>query len=128
MITIQQAVENFKDLIENSIREGGIRAKEAMIRSSRPINNIHEAVKAELIRNGISPSRIHPPLGETKPELKLAGFIKQKHQDVCVAPEGNNPVSEEMTEGILREAMDYYGKDYTEKTISINIRSYVNFF
>ncbi|NQU82375.1 MAG: hypothetical protein HQ539_00270 [Parcubacteria group bacterium] len=28
-----------------------------------------------------------------------------------------------MTEGILREATDYYGKDYTERTISINIRS-----
>lgn len=28
-----------------------------------------------------------------------------------------------MTEGILREATDYYGKDYTERTISVNIRS-----
>jgi len=123
LITIQQAVDNFKELIESSILGGGIKAKEAMIRSSRPINNIHEAVKAELIRKGISPQRIHPPLGETKPELKLVGFIKQKHQDVCVSPEGYVPESEIMTEGILREATDYYGKDYTERTISINIRS-----
>ena len=123
MLTIQQAVENFKELIENSILIGGIKAKEAMIRSSKPINNIHEAVKADLIRNGIAPSRIHPPLGETKQELKLAGFIKQKHQDVCVSPEGNIPEEEKMTEGILRENLDYYGKDYTEKTISVNIRS-----
>jgi len=123
MLTIQQAVENFRELIEKSILEGGIKAKEAMIRSSKPINNIHEAVKADLIRNGISPSRIHPPLGETKPELKLAGFIKQKHQDVCVSPEGHIPKEEKMTEGILRENLDYYGKDYTEKTISVNIRS-----
>lgn len=123
LITIQQAVDNFKELIETSIVEGGIKAKEAMIRSSKPINNIHEAVKADLIRKGIPSYRIHPPLGETKPELKLAGFIKQKHQDVCVSPEGYVPEEEEMTEGILREAMDYYGKDYTERTISINIRS-----
>tara|TARA_R110000764_G_C10980502_1_gene380312 strand:+ start:533 stop:1342 length:810 start_codon:yes stop_codon:yes gene_type:complete len=123
LITIQQAVDGFKELIETSIIEGGIKAKEAIIRSSRPINFIHEAVKADLIRKGISPDRIHPPLGESKPELKLAGFIKQKHQDVCVSPEGYIPESETMTEGILREATDYYGKDYTERTISINIRS-----
>ncbi|MEZ4908241.1 MAG: hypothetical protein R2771_11525 [Saprospiraceae bacterium] len=123
LITIQQAVDNFKELIESSILEGGMKAKEAMIRSSRPINNIHEAVKSDLIRKGISPVRIHPPLGESKPELKLAGFIKQKNQDVCVSPESYVPEEETMTEGILREATDYYGKDYTERTISINIRS-----
>lgn len=123
LITIQQAVDNFKELIESSITEGGIKAKEAMIRSSKPINNIHEAVKADLIRRGVSKDRVHPPLGESKPELKLAGFIKQKHQDVCVSPEGYVPDSETMTEGILKEATDYYGKDYTERTISINIRS-----
>lgn len=123
LITIQQAVDEFKELIETSIIEGGIKAKEAIIRSSRPINFIHEAVKADLIRKGISHDRIHPPLGKSKPELKLAGFIKQKHQDVCVSPEGYIPESETMTAGILREATDYYGKDYTERTISINIRS-----
>ncbi|HBZ67990.1 MAG TPA: restriction endonuclease [Bacteroidales bacterium] len=123
LITIQRAVDNFKELIETSILQGGIKAKEAMIRSSRPINNIHEAVKADLIRKGISPARIYPPLGETTPELKLAGFIKQKYQDVSVSPEGQVPEEEIMTEGILREATDYYGKDYTERTISINVRS-----
>lgn len=123
LITLQQAVDSFKQLIETSIIEGGIKAKEAMIRSSRPINFIHEAVKADLIRIGISPTRIHPPLGASNPELKLAGFIKQKHQDVCVSPKGYIPEYEIMTEGILREATDYYGKDYTERTISINIRS-----
>lgn len=123
LITIQQAVDGFKELIETSIIIGGIKAKEAMIRSSRPINFIHEAVKADLVRKGISAYSVHPPLGTSKPELKLAGFIKQKHQDVCVSPEGYVPESEIMTEGILREATDFYGKDYTERTISVNIRS-----
>jgi hypothetical protein len=123
LISIQEAADNFKLLIENSIKEGGVTAKEAMIRSSKPINNIHEAVKSDLIRNGIAPHRIHPPLGATSPELKLAGFIKQKHQDVCVEPEGYIPETETLSEGILREATDYYGKAFTERTISINIRS-----
>jgi len=122
-MTIQQAVEGFKKLIETSIIKGGIKGKEAMIRSSRPINFIHEAVKADFIRKGISRDRLHPPLGASKPELKLAGFIKQKHQDVCVTPEGYTPESEIMIEGILRGATDYYGKNYTERTISVNIRS-----
>jgi hypothetical protein len=123
LISIQQAVNNFKHLIESSIVEGGVSAKEAMIRSSKPINNIHEAVKAELIRNGIAKHRIYPPLGVTTPELKFAGFIKQKYQDVCVKPEGYVPENEVLSEGILREATDYYGKEFTERTISINIRS-----
>lgn len=123
LITIQQAVDNFKELIESSILENGIKGKEAMIRSSKPINNIHEAVKSDLIRKGVLPEYIHPPLGETKPELKLAGFIKQKNQDVCVSPGGIEPEEEVMTEGILREARDFYGKEFTERTISINIRS-----
>lgn len=123
LITIQQAVDGFKQFLEGAIIEGGVKAKQAIIRSSKPINLIHEAVKADLIRHGISRDRIHPPLGHTKPELRLAGFIKQKHQDVCVEPEGYTPDEEVMTEGILREATDYYGKEFTERTISINIRS-----
>jgi hypothetical protein len=55
LITIQEAVDSFKRLIEDSIRKGGINAKEAMIRSSKPINYIHEAVKSDLIRSGIPP-------------------------------------------------------------------------
>ncbi len=126
LITIQQAVENFKSLINSSIISGGVAGKQAMIRSSKPINNIHEAVKAELIRNGIERYRIHPPLGTSKPELKLAGFIKQKYQDVCVEPRGYSPKNELLTEGILQEETDYYGKAYTERTLSINIRSQIS--
>lgn len=126
LITIEQAVSNFKELIEGSIIEGGTAGKQAMIRSSKPINNIHEAVKSELVNNGITKHRIYPPLGETKPELKLAGFLKQKYQDVCVAPEGKEASEEVFTEGLLQEATDYYGLEYTERTISINIRSQIS--
>jgi hypothetical protein len=123
LISIQEAVNNFKALIDGSIQQGGIEAKEAMIRSSKPINCIHEAVKSALINAGIERNRVYPPLGASSPEMKLAGFLKHKHQDVCVAPHGHTPESEIMTEGLLQEAADYYGKAYTERVISINIRS-----
>jgi hypothetical protein len=123
LISIQEAVNSFKALIDGSILQGGIEAKEAMIRSSKPINCIHEAVKSALINAGIDRHRVYPPLGASSPEMKLAGFLKHKHQDVCVAPSGHTPASEIMTEGLLQEAADYYGKAYTERVISINIRS-----
>jgi hypothetical protein len=126
LISIQEAVNNFKNLIEDSILDGGIEAKEAMIRSSKPINNIHEAVKSILINAGIERHRIYPPLGATSPEMKLAGFLKQKHQDVCVAPKGRKPEQEILQEGLLQEEADYYGKEYTERVLSINIRSQIS--
>ncbi len=94
-----------------------------MIRSSRPINNIHDAVKSSLIAAGISHKRIHPTLGATSPELKLAGFLKHKHQDVCVSPDGHVPVNEILQDGLLMEAADFYGRAYTERVLAINIRS-----
>ncbi len=123
LISIQEAVNSFKTLIDGSIEQGGIGAKEAMIRSSKPINCIHEAVKSALINSGIDRHRVYPPINASSPEMKLAGFLKHKHQDVCVAPSGHKPESEIMTEGLLQEAADYYGKAYTERVISINIRS-----
>ncbi len=123
LISIQEAVNSFKALIDGSIQQGGIEAKEAMIRSSKPINCMHEAVKSALINAGIDRHRVYPPLGASSPEMKLAGFLKHKYQDVCVAPDAHTPVSEIMTEGLLQEAADYYGKVYTERVISINIRS-----
>ncbi len=48
LISIQEAVNNFKTLIEDAILKGGEGGKHAIIRSSRPILNLHEAVKSEL--------------------------------------------------------------------------------
>jgi len=126
LISIQEAVNNFKKLIEDSIREGGIDAKEAMIRSSKPINQIHEAVKSSLISAGIERIRIFPPLGASSPELKLAGFIKQKYQDVCIAPKGFVPKTEILQDGLLLEEKDHYGKASTERVLAINVRSQIS--
>ena len=126
LISIDQGVLNFKTQLETAITTGGLEAKEAAIRSSKLINSIHEAVKSSFIEHGIAPSRIAPPLGATAKELRLAGFIKQKDQDVCILPEGYTPKNEILIEGLLNEAMDYYGKDYTERTLVVNIRSQVS--
>ena len=101
LITINKAVKNFKTLIDKSIKDGGNKEKTAMIRSSKPILNIHEAVKVQLIQNGVNEELIYPPLNSRTPELKLAGFLKQKDQDVCVTPN-----DEEATIEILKIGLD----------------------
>lgn len=126
LMTIQQAVNNFKQLIEDSIIEGGNKAKTAMIRSSKPILNIHEAVKSQLVSCGINQNSIFPPLGTRTPELKLAGGLKQKNQDVCVAPNNTEHKSEVLTIGLLQGTEDIYGEEFTKKTLTINVRSQIS--
>jgi hypothetical protein len=125
LASIQKALNNFKDLIENSIIEGGDKGKEAMIRSSRPILNLHEAVKAELVKAGIDKDLIFPPLNSRTPELKLAGSRKQKNQDVCVVT-NLDKAEQILKEGLLQDVVDEYGEKFTERTISINVRSQIS--
>jgi hypothetical protein len=81
-------------------------------------------VKEELIANGVNPQRINPSLGESAKELKLAGFFKQKDQDICVTPNNFEKAPEVLTsEGLLHGIKDPYGYVYTERTLSINVRS-----
>lgn len=126
MIEIEQALLNFKNLIENAILTGGNKAKTAIIRSSLPILNIHEAVKTQLIQNGINPNLIHPPIEKRTPELKLAGFLKQKDQDICISPNSINPTQEILQTGLLQGIIDNYGEEFTQRTLTINIRSQIS--
>ncbi|KKQ87341.1 MAG: hypothetical protein UT09_C0017G0028 [Parcubacteria group bacterium GW2011_GWF2_38_8] len=64
----------------------GHKAKEALIRSQRIINLIHEVIKKEFKKCGVSVQMIHPPIGSSKPEIKLKGFLKSKNQDVAIIP------------------------------------------
>lgn len=125
-MTIQQAVKNFKVLIESSVVEGGNEAKTAMIRSSRPILNIHEAVKAQLIAYGVNKNLIYPPLNYRQPELKLAGSLKQKDQDICVIPNNVSQQTELLKAGLLNGTEDQYGEEFTKKTLTINVRSQIS--
>lgn len=125
-MTIQQAIDSFKDLIETSIKSGGNAAKTAMIRSSKPILNIHEAVKHQLVANGVSIRLLFPPLDQRTPEIKLAGSLKQKNQDVCVKPNDIQPNIEVLTEGLLKGVSDVYGEEFTKRILTINVRSQIS--
>jgi hypothetical protein len=118
-MTVEQSVIKIKQLIENAITHGGTAEKNNLIRTSIPIGQIHELVKTSLIENKVQPTLIKPSLGASKGELELFGFIKKKCQDVCVI----SPSVKTQKEEILMGKMDQYGFNFTERTLSINVRS-----
>jgi len=122
-ITIIEALKEIKLLINNAIKSKGASGKASIIRSSKPIMNIHNAVKSKLIELGIDKSKILPHLNHTKPELKLSGFIKFKNQDICVEPSRESHVKEVLKDGVLTSQPDFYGHKFIEKILSINVRS-----
>ncbi len=56
----------------------------------------------------------------------MAGFLKQKDQDVCVSPNDIEPSSEVLKIGLLNGEDDEFGEEYTKKTLTINIRSQIS--
>lgn len=125
MAFIDEQLISFRDLIEDAIIQGGSKGKESIIRSSALINLIHDAVKYELIEAGVNGDNIYPRLGENKPEIKLAGFLKQKDQDVCVVPNNIRKQPIDITWGPMafQRKTDQYGYDYSNNTLVINVRS-----
>ncbi len=125
MSFINDQLKLFKQMIEDAIRSNGVEGKNYCIRTQAPINLIHDAVKQELIDHGITKELIFPPLGESKPEIKLAGFLKQKDQDVCVIPEGIEKKSTPIDWGLMafQNETDPYGFDFSSNTLVINVRS-----
>ena len=122
--TIDEAVAKIKYLIEKSIVDGGVEAKNNLIRTQGPICILHDAAKADFIRLGVNPDFINPPYGEHNGELKLAGFFKCKDQDICILPR-NVSAEEEILlfDGILKGKKDPFGFDLTQKILSVNVRS-----
>lgn len=125
MAYIDDQLKLFKDMIEDSIRTDGAKGKESCIRSSVLINLIHDAVKQDLIEHGIKSENIYPHFGESKPEIKLAGFLKQKDQDVCVLPDNIQKKSVHINWGPLafQNKTDPYGFEYSTNSLVINVRS-----
>lgn len=122
---LQVACDNFKFAFEEAIKIAGDKGKTSLVTSSKHINLFHEVVKSELIRNGVNPTLIFPPLNNSKEELNLAGFIKAKKQDVSVVSNIhiNKEVPELMSIGMMNGKTDIFGKIYTEHTLAINVRS-----
>lgn len=119
-MSIDQILVQIKKDFDNSITTAqfngkhypnGNKAKEALIRSQRIINLIHEYVKKRFVEIGVSQTKIYPPLGSTSPETKLKGFLKSKNQDVTIIP---NKKQLTLTNTDSLE---------NEKIVSINIRS-----
>lgn len=125
MAYIDEQLRTFKEMIERSIIDGGTKGKESMIRSSQLINLIHDAVKYELQLHGVAPAQIYPHFGETKPEIKLAGLLKQKDQDICVLPKDirQQPLTIDWGPMTFQRKRDPYGFEYSENSLVINVRS-----
>lgn len=124
LITLQNAVNEIKRSIEEAIINSGTEGKNNLIRSQKPIKLLHEVAKAELIRNGVNPECLNPPLNQSHGELSLSGFFKKKDQDICVVPNNLEQKKETLNfQGILYGKEDKYGFDFTEKSLSINVRS-----
>lgn len=122
--SIQVAVNNIKKLIEEAIIEGGVEAKNNLIRTQIPICLLHDAVKDNFIKNDVNASLIFPKYGEHNGELKLAGFFKYKDQDVCLIPNDIRRKAEILNfDGILKGKTDIYGSELTEHILSVNVRS-----
>lgn len=123
-LSIEEAVFSIKEMIEKAIREGGVEAKNSVIRTQDPICFLHDAAKSAFIRNGVNPSRIRPLLGEHLDELKLAGYLKYKDQDICFLPNHLKEKKEILNyEGILKGQSDHFGTEFTEHILSVNVRS-----
>ncbi|MCD4695901.1 MAG: hypothetical protein K8S16_06630 [Bacteroidales bacterium] len=124
LITLNQGIENIKQIIEDSILESGEKGKKSAINSSKTINSLHDVIKSSLIEYGIDTNLIYPALGQTKPEIKLAGFLKFKKQDVCIFPNNLNNVNENLEfKGLHNGLKDPYGELFTEHVLTINVRS-----
>lgn len=122
---IDEQLLKFKQQIEKAIVTGGSKGKESVIRSSKLINLIHDAVKYEFINRGVKEYNIYPPFRESKPELKIAGFLKQKDQDICIVPDNIAKKVTHINWGPLayQNKIDPYGYEYSTNTLVINVRS-----
>lgn len=127
MLKIKKEIESCITNAKNKDKEfsNGSLAKQSLIRSSRLIGYLHECVKQELINNKVKPENIFPPLNNSKPEIKITGFLKQKNQDVTVIPTNVKKKETIVDWGPLKHenVMDLLGIDYTSNCLVINVRS-----
>lgn len=135
ILKLGQALASIKTDIESAIitasfggdqYDDGQKAKEALIRSSRLILQIHEVAKESLddvLRSRHVPYRIYPPLGSSSPELRVTGFIKNKKQDIVVLVGNTQIRRESVAEGPLQGTEDTLGLQASETAIVIGVRS-----
>lgn len=110
---------------ETVVKDNGLQAREALIRSEKLIQKIHEVTKVslnnELISRGISQFEVHPQIGSPSPELDVWGLLKKKKQDVVILFQNRN--RELIEEGPLKNNYDLLGRECTRNSIVIGVRS-----
>jgi len=138
-ITIQAAVNQIKLEYETAIGNGTQASK---IRTSGLIKCIHNALKTEFVNNNVHPSLINPRKDYLQrvinpnarqvnrarnlldQELKLAGFLKTKRQDISIIPNNVHIAPQQLTHNSMMNGyQDIYGDVFTESILSINVRS-----
>ncbi len=112
--TLRKIKNEFENAITTKMFNGkkyktGSKAKEALIRSQKIINYIHELIKKEFIDCKISEDLIYPKVGSGKNEIKIEGFLKAKKQDISIIPKGVF-INKKITKN-------------NEKILAVNIRS-----
>lgn len=129
-----QAVCEMKSALERAITSAtykgkqysdGVQAKRALICSHTLITLIHEVVKSSFV-DELAGSRlhaIHPPIGKAKPELKVSGFIKAKDQDIVLLFDGDEAKRELVSDGPLAGEFDEVGRQQSERSIVLGVRS-----
>ncbi|MBK6952783.1 MAG: restriction endonuclease [Crocinitomicaceae bacterium] len=99
-------------------------------------------MKSDFLNNNVHPSLInpskeylnrviHPPARQINrarrlcdKELKLAGFLKTKRQDISIIPNNIHIAPQQLTVNTMMNGFqDIYGAVFTESILSINVRS-----
>ena len=131
---LQQSINNFQSELFSSIQtksyngtnyQNGQKAKEALIRSQTLILNVHESVK-QSFHNTLTTKTsyewtVHPPLNQTKPELKIYGKLKGKNQDIVYLRTSTQ--STIIEDGPNIGKTDAVGIEATKRSIIIGVRS-----
>lgn len=106
-------------------KDNGLQAREALIRSEKLIQKIHEAAKvslhSELLNMSYDNFEVHPALGMPSPEKDVWGLLKKKKQDVVILFQ--QPKAETIIEGPMKGQQDLLGKEATKNSIVIGVRS-----
>lgn len=137
-MSLEKVLSNMKAVYEAAILSGEEASEDnphtttqSVIRSQTLIGMLHNYLRDQLLLRGVKESNIFIKDKEKqKEEVQLTGALKQKKQDLCIFPISENGHAlrkrhENIDFGELKNEnkTDEYGKDFTEKIISINIRS-----
>ena len=124
-ISLSEALEIIKLAVEDVIRHSGATGKTSLITSQQLINLLHEVVKSSMVNEGVNGSLLQPPIGQSRGEKTLAGFLKFKKQDICVFPNNKTPRVERIDfNGLYNTGTtEPYGELFSEHILSVNVRS-----